>query len=54
MNETEVVKLMKTSKSKEEWNINCDKVKAACDGYPDFWHGAVMMSGVYYEVKSLW
>jgi len=46
MNEQEVVKLMKTSKTEEEWNNNCDKVKKACDGYPPFWYQAIILSGL--------
>ncbi len=46
MNEEEVLSLMSGSKSEAEWNANCDKVKKACDGYPDFWYGAIITSGV--------
>lgn len=46
MNEQEVVDLMKSSKSQQEWNQNCDKVKAACGGYPDFWYSAIVLSGL--------
>lgn len=54
MTEQEVVALMKTSKSEEEWNANCDKVKATCGGYPDFWYSAVIMSGLLTQVKATW
>lgn len=46
MNEQEVVALMKSSKSEVQWNANCDKVKKACGGYPDFWYSAIVVSGV--------
>jgi len=46
MNEQEVVALMGSSKSAFERNSNADKVKAACNGYPDFWFKAVIMSGL--------
>lgn len=46
MTQDEVIALMKSSKSASEWNDNCDKVKAACKGYPDFWYGAVIASGL--------
>jgi hypothetical protein len=46
VNKQEVVDLMKSSKSEQEWNDNADKVKAACGGYPDFWFGAIVLSGV--------
>jgi len=54
MQESEVVELMKSSNSEQEWNDNCDKVKAACDGYPDFWYSAIVMSGVLAGVKLCW
>ena len=46
MNQQQVVDLMKSSKSETEWNQNCDKVKAACGGYPDFWYREIVMSGL--------
>jgi hypothetical protein len=54
MNEQEVVALMSSSRSEVEWNDNCDKVKAACHGYPSFWYGAVIMSGVYANAIDSW
>ena len=36
MTQQDVVDLMKSSKSEDEWNANCDKVKAEFGGYPDF------------------
>lgn len=46
MNKEEVVKLMESSKTEQEWNDNCDKVKKACDGYPDFWFSTIISSGL--------
>lgn len=37
---------MESSKSETEWNANCEKVKAACGGYPDFWYHAIILSGL--------
>ena len=54
MNENEVVELMESSKSEQEWNDNCDKVKKACDGYPSFWYASIIMSGVASSVWSGW
>ena len=54
MNKDEVVKLMESSKSESEWNLNCDKVKKACKGYPDFWYEKVVLSGVMTNTESLW
>jgi len=46
MNEEQVTKLMRSSKNESEWNANCDKVKAACGGYPSFWYTEIIMSGL--------
>ena len=46
MTEQEVVALMESSKSADEWNANCDRVKQTCDGYPSFWFKAIMLSGL--------
>ena len=54
MNEQQVIDLMKSSKSEAEWNANCDKVKADCGGYPDFWYRAIMMSGIFAQVRASW
>lgn len=54
MDEQEVVNLMKTSRSEEEWNANCSKVKRACNGYPDFWYTAIVLSGLAALVRSEW
>ena len=48
----EVVALMKSSKSEQEWNDNCDKVKADFNDYPDFWYPAIVMSGVAQETAN--
>ena len=52
MTEQEVVELMKSSNSADEWNANCDKVKKACAGYPSFWWPAIMQSGVATETAK--
>lgn len=49
MNEAEVVELMRSSTSEEQWDDNCDRVKEACNGYPDFWYPAILSSGVMAE-----
>lgn len=49
-----VITLMKSSKSKSEWNANCDKVKQANNGYPDFWYGAIVSSGLATETSAKW
>lgn len=46
--QSDVVALMKSSKSESEWNANCDKVKAANNNsYPSFWYAAIILSGVF-------
>jgi hypothetical protein len=52
MTEQEVVDLMKSSKTEDEWNANCDKVKKAFDGYPSFWFSAIILSGVHGETVA--
>ena len=49
-----VVALMRSSKSKKEWNANCDKVRAANQGYPDFWFQAIIASEVKTETQRNW
>ena len=49
MTKEEVLCLMKSSKNKEEWNSNCDKVKSACNGYPGYWYQEVILSGLMNE-----
>jgi len=52
MDEAQVVALMKSSTSAQEWNENCAKVKKACGGYPSFWYPAILASGVAEETMS--
>ena len=55
MTEEQVVELMKSSKSGEEWDANCEKVKEAFGGdYPTFWYSALIASDVPEEIAMLW
>jgi len=54
MSENEVVELMKSSKSEKEWNANCNLVKSKCGGYPSFWYGAIVISGVASKTAATW
>ncbi len=55
MTQDQVVSLMKTSRSKAEWNRNCDQVKKAHGGkYPDYWYSAIVLSGIANDVQSKW
>lgn len=50
MRQKEVVELMQSSGSKEEWRMNCDTVQAAFGGdYPEFWYGAIIQSGLAHK-----
>ena len=46
MDEEQVVALMASAKSEQDWNAKCDEVKEACGGYPAFWFPAIIMSGL--------
>ncbi|MCK4958025.1 MAG: hypothetical protein KAT00_01460 [Planctomycetes bacterium] len=46
MTKQEVIDLMKSSKSEEEWNNNCAKMRAACGGWPPFWYEVIVSSGL--------
>jgi hypothetical protein len=53
MNEEQVVELMKSSKSEDEWDANTRKVKGAFNGqYPYFWYKAIIASGVATQMAS--
>lgn len=54
MQEQEVIDLMASSQNETEWNANCDKVKAACGGYPPFWYAAIMLGGILREYRTKW
>lgn len=54
MSEKEVVELMESSKSKEEWDANADTVQAKCGGYPSFWFGAIVLSDVSRQTAAKW
>lgn len=53
MNREDVKNLMRSSKTENEWNENCDKVKKEFNGYPDFWYMDIIMSGLLNETKSM-
>jgi hypothetical protein len=52
MNEEQVVALMSSAVSSQDWNNKCDEVKRACNGYPNFWFGSIIQSGLAREVMS--
>ena len=54
MDGKQVVELMRSSTSAEAWNKNAAQVKAACNGFPEFWYMCVVLSGVMVETQSTW
>lgn len=55
MTVNEVKDLMRSSKSEQEWNDNCDLVmEMHGGGYPAFWFSEIIMSGLAAEVQASW
>ena len=52
MEKEQVLELMKSSKNEREWNDNCDKVKKACRGYPDFWYKEIVQSKLAVKMNT--
>ena len=53
--EEDVTSLMISSKNEEEWNNNCDKIKAANNkDYPKFWYEKIVLSGLANKVQKSW
>lgn len=51
MTQQEVIELMKSSKSEQEWNDNCEEVKSSFRGrYPGYWYEEVILSGLVNKV----
>lgn len=50
MNKEQVIELMRSSTSKDEWNNNCDTIKRECGGYPFYWYDEIVKSGLIDEV----
>lgn len=54
MTKEEVVKLMSSSQTEQEWNNNCDLVKKKCGGYPAFWYETIVMGGILRRTAARW
>ncbi len=55
MRDHEVLLLMQQSKSEDEWNENCLKVKEAHGGsYPPFWFPLIIASGEAARIMASW
>lgn len=52
MNEAQVVALMSSATSSQDWNDKCDEVKRACNGYPNFWYASIIQSGLARQVMA--
>lgn len=52
MDKEQVIKLMESSKTQEEWNNNCDLVKGRCEGYPEYWFKEIIQSGLASRVLA--
>lgn len=47
MTRAQVIDLMQSSQTVQDWNKNADTVKAAFNGdYPSWWYEAIIISGV--------
>lgn len=49
-----VVALMESSQSEQQWNDNCDSVKAEFSGYPSWWYPTIVMSGILRRTAARW
>jgi hypothetical protein len=49
-----VTALMESSQTAQEWDANCDKVKAANGGYPGFWYATIVISGLAKRIAARW
>lgn len=55
MTKDEVISLLRTTRSEQQWNDACDKIKQAFGGkYPDWWFLEVLASGLMAEISSTW
>jgi len=55
MTQDEVIVLMESCQTADDWRTRCDYVKAQHDGgYPDFWYDAIIRSGLGDRVAARW
>jgi hypothetical protein len=55
MDKQEVIDLMRSSNTEQEWNANCSKIKKACgNAYPPFWFRTIILSGLGDEIAAKW
>lgn len=45
---------MRESTSEKDWNRRCDEVKAANNGYPQFWYAEIILSGLAAMAQANW
>ena len=46
--------LMESSTSESDWNKNCDEIKKANGGYPNFWYETIILGGVLGKCQIKW
>jgi len=46
MTRIDVINLMESSLTEDEWNQNCDRVKNEFGDYPEWWYKEIVLSGV--------
>ena len=49
-----VAAYMAASQSESDWNNRCDEVIRANGGYPSFWFGAIILSGLADKTARNW
>ena len=54
MTEEQVIELMSSCATREQWNAAADRVKRECRGYPHFWYSAIIESGLAMRVAANW
>jgi hypothetical protein len=50
MTREQVTQLMSSCRTDKEWNDACKAVKAAFDGYPDYWFEDILEKGIAAKV----
>lgn len=51
MTREQVIALLRTSTTPTEWDANCDIIKKAHNGgYPSWWYGVVIQSGLMDQI----
>jgi hypothetical protein len=54
MTPEQMVELMESATSYEDWNAKCDQVKKAFGGYPNCWYDLIVAGNVAARVGASW